>query len=138
MSGPPTARDVTGSESLDGHTEAERLATLESMVEHYTDGWDADSGDSLRPLLRAFVRFESGVSDRIDDAPGKHRLAFLDAMGYTPRPPCPATVPVTVDVDPGAGSPGGVCSRTRPTTGSLSASSSRTVSGRPVPPCPTW
>lgn len=89
MSRPPAVSD---------RSEAELFEALQSMAAAYTESWDPGSVDPVRTLLRIDARFAAGLFDRLNDAPEKHRLAFLDALGVARRPPMPARVPVTVDV----------------------------------------
>ena len=74
-------------------------------------------------LLRAYARYLSALGDRLDLAPEKSRLAFLDLLGVSLLPAQPARAPVVFTLPPGGGD-------TRAPAGSQVAAS---VAGRPEP-----
>lgn len=78
-------------------SESDLFEELRSTAAAYTD-WDPESSDGARALLRIYARFGADLFDKVNSAPAKHRLAFLDALDGTRRPPSPARVPVTVAV----------------------------------------
>jgi predicted phage baseplate assembly protein len=96
---------------IDGRTRAELLAELESVADTYVDGWDPSSPDSGTTLLEVFSRFQTDVVQRLNSVPEKHRVAFLDALDFSRRPPQSARVPLTVrttpDIDRNVVVPGG-------------------------------
>jgi hypothetical protein len=59
--------------------------------------------DAGQALIRLFGRFAALVVDRINRAPEKYELAFLNVIGTQPLPPQPARVPLTFTLV--AGSP---------------------------------
>lgn len=60
-------------------------------------GWDpkADGGEAGKALMRIFAHLCSLVIDRINRAPEKNFLAFLDLLGNTLIPAAPARVPLS-------------------------------------------
>jgi hypothetical protein len=71
--------------------ETERLAQQLSGWQPRPDG-QLDAGGAL---IRVFGRFAELVVERINRAPDKHYLAFLNLIGTSPLPPQPARVPLT-------------------------------------------
>src|SRR5260370_39660620 len=65
-------------------------------------------------LFHMFGRFAERIIERLNQAPDKNFLAFLDLLGASPLPPQPASVPLTftlagkglVDAVVPAGTPG--------------------------------
>ena len=96
---------------VDGRSRAKLLAELEELADGYVDGWDVSSADSGTTLLQVGSRFEADVVRRLDGVPEKHRVAFLDALDFSRRPPQSARVPLTVrttpDIDGNVVVPGG-------------------------------
>ncbi|MDT7578848.1 MAG: hypothetical protein QOK35_108, partial [Pseudonocardiales bacterium] len=78
--------------------ETEELAQDLSAWQRPTTG-RADAG---RALIRIFGRFAELVVDRLNRAPEKSYLAYLDLIGTTPIPPRPASVPLSFTVAEGA------------------------------------
>ncbi|ELY91714.1 hypothetical protein C483_09244 [Natrialba hulunbeirensis JCM 10989] len=97
--------------TIDDREQAERFETLLARADAYTDEWDPHSDDVGRTLLRLFSTFESGVWNRLNEVPEKHRLVFLDALDFDRRPPqaarTPLTVSVSTDLDRNVPIPGG-------------------------------
>jgi len=71
--------------------ETEQLAQQLSDWRPRTDG-QTDAGGAL---IRIFARFAELVVDRINRAPDKSYLAFLNLIGTSLIPPQPARVPLT-------------------------------------------
>jgi predicted phage baseplate assembly protein len=96
---------------VDDRDRDEMLAELVAAAENYTDEWDPTSEDVGTTLFEIFLRFESDVVGRLNAVPEKHRVAFLDELGFDRRPPGTARVPLTVhtagDVDRNVVVPGG-------------------------------
>jgi hypothetical protein len=84
---------------LDIVGETENLAQQFSGWQPRPDG-QPDVGQAL---IRIFGRFAELVVDRINRAPEKYELAFLNLIGTQPLPPQPARVPLTFSL--AAGSP---------------------------------
>jgi len=77
----------------------------------YTTEWDSTTADPGATLLALFARFEGDVVRRLNDLPHKHRVAFLNALGFERRPPQSARVPLTftttADIEGNVVVPGG-------------------------------
>ena len=61
-------------------------------------GWkpaDNEEKDAGEALIRIFAKMVKSVSDRLNQAPDKNFLAFLDLIGGRLKPPQPAKVPLT-------------------------------------------
>ncbi|MBD2341677.1 baseplate J/gp47 family protein [Calothrix sp. FACHB-156] len=58
-------------------------------------GWWKTRTDVGLALIRIFARMVALVSDRLNQVPEKHFLAFLDLIGTQIQPPQPAKVPLT-------------------------------------------
>ncbi|MDS0260498.1 putative baseplate assembly protein [Haloarcula sp. S1CR25-12] len=81
--------------------DSDQEALFEALLERadvYTDEWDPTTADTGRTLLRIFSTFEADVRNRLNSVPEKHRIAFLDVLGFERRPPKAARVPLTVHV----------------------------------------
>ncbi|MBD1873793.1 putative baseplate assembly protein [Nodosilinea sp. FACHB-131] len=75
-----------------------------ALVQKHVPGWqpqpaDPDAGTAL---VRIFGRMAALVSDRLNRAPEKNFLAFLDLIGTQLRPPQPARVPLTFELAVGS------------------------------------
>ncbi|MFC3959396.1 baseplate J/gp47 family protein [Halovivax cerinus] len=89
MSGPPQLGD------------RDQEAVFEELIERadaYTEGWDPQTPDAGRALVRIFSGFEADLRTRLAELPAKHRLAFLDALDFDRRPPQAATAPLSFQV----------------------------------------
>lgn len=87
---------------VDGR-DAEAIAReLKARAPYYVPAWDPGSADAGTALLEAFARIAGDVVERLDQAPEKHRVAFLDALGFDRLPPQPARLPATFRVSDGA------------------------------------
>jgi hypothetical protein len=67
-------------------------------------GWQSwnDGGEAGKALTGVFAHYCGLIIDRINRAPAKNFLAFLDLLGNSPLPPQPARVPLTFFLDPSA------------------------------------
>jgi hypothetical protein len=77
------------------------VAQTEQLAEELS-GWKPPGGDGQPDgtdaglaLIRIFGRFAELVVQRLNRAPDKHYLAFLNLIGASPVPPRPARVPLT-------------------------------------------
>src|SRR6266704_1798611 len=52
-------------------------------------------GESAEALVNIFARFGEILIDRLNKAPEKNFLAFLDLLGVSSQPPQPSRVPLT-------------------------------------------
>ena len=97
--------------TVDDRTREELFEDLRRRAETYTDEWDPHTEDGGTTLTALFARFGADVVDRLNDVPYKHRVAFLDALGFDRRPPQSARVPLTftttADIDGNVVVPGG-------------------------------
>src|SRR5687767_15354047 len=72
------------------------LRALREMAPHYTREWPAkDDDDPGVALLKIFSSIAEGVINRLNRAPDRNFLAFLDMLGIRLLPKTPARVPVT-------------------------------------------
>jgi hypothetical protein len=89
---------VTSPPTIDDFDEEEIFETLIERADVYTDTWDPTTSDTGRTILRIFSTFEADMRNRLNSVPQKHRMAFLDALGFDQRPPKAARVPLTFHV----------------------------------------
>ncbi|PSB45056.1 baseplate protein J [filamentous cyanobacterium Phorm 6] len=73
---------------------AEKIAQSKGNELVQVKGWQGDR-DAGMGLIRIFGRMAALVSDRLNQAPDKNFLAFLDLIGTQLLPPQPAKVPLT-------------------------------------------
>jgi hypothetical protein len=66
----------------------------------FEPGWKIGSGPAAA-LLQAYARYISALGDRLDLAPDKIRLAFLEMLGVSLLPAQPARAPVVFALPPG-------------------------------------
>ena len=72
---------------IDARTASEILRQLRAMAPHYTREWLAkDDNDSGVALLRIFSSIAEGVISRLNRAPDRNFLAFLDMLGIRQHP----------------------------------------------------
>jgi uncharacterized phage protein gp47/JayE len=97
--------------TVDGRTRDQLERELLERAAGYTTDWDPGTADAGTTLISLFARFEEDVLRRLNGLPHKHRVAFLDALGFERRPPQSARVPLTftttTDMDGNAVVPGG-------------------------------
>ncbi len=82
---------------IDPRTNDELIAQTEYWVQQYTD-WQPNvvgQSDAGQALIRIFAQMASIVRDRLNQAPDKNFLAFLNLIGAQLLPPQPARVPLT-------------------------------------------
>ena len=79
---------------IDGRDGEALEAWVSDIAPEYTPEWNPDSPDAGTALLSVFGLLAGGVIDRLDRVPGKHRLAFLDALGFERDPPQAARLPL--------------------------------------------
>jgi hypothetical protein len=93
---------------IDSRTAVEVAAQVRALLRDFTPEWKADAADSLAAALIAiFARYSEIIIQRLNEAPRKNFLAFLDLLGASLLPPQPARAPLTFSL--AAGSPvGGV------------------------------
>ncbi|GIE35160.1 hypothetical protein Ait01nite_082050 [Actinoplanes italicus] len=88
---------------LDRRGADELLALLRERAAVHLPRWTPpESGDPGTVLQLAFARLMEVALARLNRAPDKHLLTFLDTMGVSLLPPAAATVPLTFGLAPGA------------------------------------
>src|SRR5215204_824886 len=99
---------------IDPRKASDLLRSLREMVPHYTREWPAiDDDDSGVALLKIFSFIGEGVISRLNRAPERNFLAFLDMLGIRLLQARPAQVPVSFLVANGIEVPFIVESRTQ-------------------------
>lgn len=86
---------MTDGPTVDGRNREALLEGLRERATNYTDDWDPYTEDAGTTLLLLFARFGTDVINRLNEVPYKHRVAFLDELGFEQRPPQAARVPLT-------------------------------------------
>lgn len=80
---------------IDSRTASDLLNELHQLIRHYTPEWPAkDEDDPGRALLSIFSFIAEGVVHRLNRAPERNLLAFLDMLGIRQLPKRPAAVPL--------------------------------------------
>ena len=75
---------------------SERYKLLKEMIPHYTPEWAAsDPNDAGIALLKIFSQMNENVINRLNQAPKKNFVAFLDMLGIKLLPAQPAKAPIT-------------------------------------------
>ena len=70
-----------------------------STLERYNWPRGSDGGEAGRALVGVFAHYCGLIIDRVNRAPEKNFLAFLDLLGNSLIPPAPAQVPITFFLD---------------------------------------
>lgn len=90
---------------IDSRTASDLLLQLRAMAPHYTREWPArDDDDPGVALLKIFSFIAEGVINRLNRAPDRNFLAFLDMLGVRLLPATPARAPVRFLPAPGTAS----------------------------------
>jgi predicted phage baseplate assembly protein len=90
---------------IDARREADFAAQTRTLLCHYLaaqpHGWQPgdDGGEAGRALTGVFARYCSLVAERINQAPQKNFLAFLDLLGNALNPPVPAQAALSFAID---------------------------------------
>ncbi len=90
---------------LDGRDLAALLREARELRPFYTPEWQAAAGDAGTALLEIVAGLLAGTIERLDRAPYKHFLAFLDLLGVKLSPAQPARAPLTFLLSDGATEP---------------------------------
>ncbi len=99
MSRPPVPK-------VDARRASDLLQQLRAMAPHYTREWPArDDADPGVALLKIFSSIAEGVISRLNRAPDRNFLAFLDMLGIRLLPKTPASAPVRFLVATGTEDP---------------------------------
>ena len=83
------------SPKVDERTAAQVAAQVRDLLPYYVPGWQNRDSGPAEALVRIFGRYCEIVIDRLNVAPEKNLLAFLDFLGAAPLPPQPARIPLT-------------------------------------------
>ncbi|MCL9812058.1 putative baseplate assembly protein [Natranaeroarchaeum aerophilus] len=84
--------------AIDGTDREYVFEQLLERADRYLNEWDPDNEDVGHTLIRIFSTFEHDVRQRLNDLPRKHRLAFLDALGFDRHPPQAARTPLCLEL----------------------------------------
>jgi hypothetical protein len=91
--------------NIDPRTDQELLAQTQDWVERYT-GWHpnfwAEQPGAGQALIQIFVQMAALVRDRLNQAPDKNFVAFLNLIGAQILPPHAARVPLTFSLVEGS------------------------------------
>ena len=90
---------------VDERTAREIARDVYALLPDYVEGWPDDrqeAGELADALIHVFGRFGELIIDRLNKAPEKNFLAFLDLLGVSPLPLQAARAPVTFYLAQGA------------------------------------
>ncbi|MBE9009102.1 putative baseplate assembly protein [Pseudanabaenaceae cyanobacterium LEGE 13415] len=90
------------SPKIDLRSNAERIDETIALMERYSQWRRSNKADPGLAMIRMFNHVLGLVSDRLNQAPDKHFLAFLDLIGGQLLPPQPARVPLTFSLATGS------------------------------------
>jgi hypothetical protein len=87
---------------VDSRTLSDLVAQTGQLLQLYA-GWSpaAQGSDPGQALVGVFARFAGIAIDRLNRAPDKNFIAFLNLLGMEQLPPQPARVPLTFQLAPG-------------------------------------
>lgn len=85
---------------IDERDSGKLLDLTRELASYYTQEWDpdADPDDAGAVVLELFSGFAGAVVDRLNRVPEKHRVSFLDALGFGRTAPQPSTLPLAFRV----------------------------------------
>lgn len=89
--------------TVDPRGAADFEAVLRSRVPGYLPGWDPESPGAGSAVMAIAARLSAVVTDRLNRAPAKNQLAFLDMLGVSLLPAQAARAPVSFTLRPGLG-----------------------------------
>ncbi|MGB3942456.1 MAG: putative baseplate assembly protein [Candidatus Manganitrophaceae bacterium] len=88
---------------IDKRSATEIAQQVKALLKLHAPGWDATGADPLgEALIGIFTRFSELTVQRLNQAPRKNLLAFLDLLGASLLPPQPARVPLTFSLAAGS------------------------------------
>jgi len=88
---------------VDERTASDLAKDVRGLLPKYVRGWPEEpSRGAAEALIRIFARYGELVIERLNKAPEKNFLAFLDLLGVSALPPQPARVPLTFYLASGA------------------------------------
>lgn len=88
---------------VDPRGAADFEATLRARVPGYLPGWEPTPGEAGAALLAIAARFDGIVADRLNRAPRKNELAFMDMLGLSLLPAHAARAPIAFTPRAGMG-----------------------------------
>lgn len=100
---------------VDGRRFERFFEELRAMAPHYTPDFSLSDGNAGVALMRIFAQLAELVAVRLDRAPDKHFVAFLDRLGILPLPARPARAAVAFKLADGLLTPVTVPAGTRVT-----------------------
>jgi predicted phage baseplate assembly protein len=90
---------------LDGRTRADLTERTRALATAYTDGeWTPGQGDPGDAVVSIFGELAGDLTERLDQRPRRHRVGFVDRLGFERQPPTAARVPIAVAVADGVDS----------------------------------
>ena len=101
---------------LDARTFDELVAEVQAAARRRVPGWEPAEGDPGFALRAIFAHDLELVLARLNRAPDKSLVAFLDLLGISLMPPSPAAAPVTFTLAPDGPAAGPVPSGTQVAT----------------------
>jgi hypothetical protein len=81
----------------------EFVAALRERIPAYVPGWRPRDGGPADALLRVYAQYLDAIAERVDRAPDKNQLAFLDLLGLELLPAQAARAPVVFQTLPQLG-----------------------------------
>lgn len=97
---------------LDPRDDQAIVQELLARLPGYLPGWSPGSSGPAQALVQAFARDLRALAERLNQAPDKHKLAFLDQLGLSLLPAQAARAPLVLSPFPQLGD-GRVPARTR-------------------------
>ena len=94
---------IDGAPKIDSRGAAEVADRARELLARFAPEWNRTADDPLTSALIAiFARYAEIVIQRLNQAPQKNFMAFLDLLGASLAPPQPARVPVTFSLSAGS------------------------------------
>jgi hypothetical protein len=98
---------IPESPKIDSRTAVEVADQARALLRHFAPEWNGDASDPLAAALIAiFARYAEIIIQRLNEAPRKNFLSFLDLLGASLLPPQPARAPLTFSLAAGSAAPG--------------------------------
>lgn len=85
---------------LDPREAEATVRELLARLPGYVPGWTPSEGQAGHALARIFARYLQTLGERINQAPDKNKLAFLDLLGIDLLPAQAARAPVVFEMQP--------------------------------------
>ena len=89
-----------GTPELDPREAEETVRELLKRLPGYVPGWAPQDGQAGHALARIFARYLQTLGERVNQAPDKNKLAFLDLLGVDLLPAQAARAPVVFEMQP--------------------------------------